>query len=203
MSNSSGLGGRTVTADDKRELLLDVAEQVFGTLGYAGTTMAELAKAAGVTRPTVYAYFSSKDEVFRALADRVRKEFLRLQEQPPLTEPPAAMVRQIVAQYLAAYVRHRKLLTVLAHQALSDDEFYEVRREVFARVERRNTRFLERMTEQGAAKPVVPPEAISAAVTGLVARFAELAAAEPARLAALAGEVADMYLCLAGMTDDG
>ncbi|MFF5986690.1 TetR/AcrR family transcriptional regulator [Prauserella flavalba] len=199
MSNA-GLGGRAVAAGDKRELLLDAAEEVFRTLGYAGTTMAELAKAAGVTRPTVYAYFSSKDEVFRALADRVRREFLSLQEKPD-AESPSDMVRQIVADYLAAYVRHQGLLTVLAHQALSDGEFRKVREEVFARVERRNTRFLERLAVQGRARPVVPPVMISAAVTGLVARFAELAAAEPDELPSLGDEVADMYLTLAGMTE--
>ncbi|PXY36956.1 hypothetical protein BA062_13205 [Prauserella flavalba] len=194
------MGGRAVAAGDKRELLLDAAEEVFRTLGYAGTTMAELAKAAGVTRPTVYAYFSSKDEVFRALADRVRREFLSLQEKPD-AESPSDMVRQIVADYLAAYVRHQGLLTVLAHQALSDGEFRKVREEVFARVERRNTRFLERLAVQGRARPVVPPVMISAAVTGLVARFAELAAAEPDELPSLGDEVADMYLTLAGMTE--
>ena len=52
-----GIGGRTLDADDKRDLLLDAAERVFGRLGYARTTMAALAAEARVTRPTVYAYY--------------------------------------------------------------------------------------------------------------------------------------------------
>ncbi|ALL76015.1 Transcriptional regulator, TetR family [Pseudonocardia sp. Ae168_Ps1] len=200
MSQAAGLGGRAVPAEDRRALLLDTAEGVFRRLGYEATTVAALASAAGVTRPTVYSYFDSKDAVFRALVDRVRAEFLRLQERTP-SGSPATMVREIVAGYLRAYTRHDGLLTILAHQALADPALREVHDEVFARAERRNTRFLERLADDGVARPVVPPDRISVAITGLIARFARLAAAEPDRLEALAGEVSDMYLCLAGIAD--
>lgn len=202
MSHAAGLGGRAVPAEDRRALLLDAAEDVFRRLGYEATTVAALASAAGVTRPTVYAYFDSKDAVFRALVDRVRREFLELQERAP-TGSPASMVREIVAGYLRAYTRHRALLTILAHQALADPALRAVHDEVFARAERRNTRFLERLRAEGLAHPAVPPDRISVAVTGLIARFADAAAADPGpdRLDALAGEITDMYLCLAGIAE--
>src|ERR1700754_3741797 len=76
-----------------RERLLDVAEEVFCRLGYARTTIAELASAAGVTRPTVYAYFPSQDDVFRAPADRGRPRSTpprgAAPHDPPETTPPA------------------------------------------------------------------------------------------------------------------
>jgi AcrR family transcriptional regulator len=197
----SSLGGRTAPAEDRRERLLDAAEDAFCRLGYAGTTIAAVAAAAGVSRPTVYAYFPSKDDVFRALADRVRDEFLALQERVDTTSS-ARTARQAVTAFLAAYTRHHGVLTLIAHQALADPAMRHLHDDIFARVERRNTRFLERLAAGGRARPAVPPSALSPIVTGMVARSAELAAEHPARAAQLAGGLVTAYLCLAGI-DEG
>ncbi|WP_170323777.1 TetR/AcrR family transcriptional regulator [Cryptosporangium phraense] len=181
-----------------RERLLDVAEGVFCRLGYARTTIGELASAARVTRPTVYAYFPSKDDVFRALADRVRTEFLALQEGVD-TSSPAATARAALTAFLDAYTRHYGVLTVIAHQALADPSMRTLRDEIVARVERRNTRFLERLVVAGVASPVIAPAALSRAVTGLVARSAERLADHPAEAGALADDLVAVYLRLAGI----
>lgn len=51
--------------------LLDVAERLFNERGYAGTTTAALADAAGVAQNAVYWYFPSKDHLFVAVLDRM------------------------------------------------------------------------------------------------------------------------------------
>ncbi|MBN9099908.1 MAG: TetR/AcrR family transcriptional regulator [Pseudonocardia sp.] len=194
----SSLGGRTLSAEDKRDRLLDVAEAAFCAHGYDGTTIAVLAAEAGVTRPTVYAYFASKDDVFRAVADRVRREFLWLQERAD-TSSPERTAREAVAGYLAAWARHHGMLTVIAHQALADPGVRTLRDEILARAERRNTRFVERLTAEGLADPALPPADLSRAVTGIVARAAEVVADDPRQLATLARRIGDAYLRLAGI----
>jgi AcrR family transcriptional regulator len=196
--SSRGLGGRTLAEEDRRERLLDAAEVAFCAHGHERTTIGVLAAEAGVTRPTVYAYFASKDEVFRALADRVRQEFLDLQEHVD-TSSPERTVREAMAAYLAAWTRHRGVLTVIAHQALGDPAVRALRDEIVARAERRNTRFLERLVADGRADPALPPHELSTAVTGIVARAAEIAAEHPERLDELARRVGDAYLRLAGI----
>ena len=47
--------------------LLELAEALFAERGYAGASMDELARRAGVTKPVVYELFGSKDGVFRGL----------------------------------------------------------------------------------------------------------------------------------------
>lgn len=200
-SSGGGLGSRALGAENKRDLLLDTAEAVFCRLGYARTTIAELAAAAGVTRPTVYSYFPSKDDVFRALADRVREEFVALQERVDVSSP-ARTAREALAGYLAAYTRHFGVLTVIAHQALGDPAMRELRDDIFARAERRNTRFLERLAADGLAHPAIPPADLSRAVTGMVARSAELAAEEPGQAARLAEQLDQLYLRLAGIASN-
>ena len=66
----------------RRPQVLDAALKLFLKGGYDGTSMEAVAKAAGVTKPVVYACFSSKDELFRSLLAR--------EEELILTEVQAA-----------------------------------------------------------------------------------------------------------------
>lgn len=193
-----GIGSRALAESEKRTLLLDSAESTFCKLGFARTTISALADDADVTRPTVYAYFPSKDEVFRALAVRVRDEFLALQEDVD-TSSPRQIGRSGVIAYLHAYVRHRGMLTVIAHQALSDPAIHELLAEIHEHSTRRHARFLARLQAAGAASLAVAPETLAEIVTGTVARFADLAAAEPQRLPALTDELVAAYERLAGL----
>jgi AcrR family transcriptional regulator len=60
----------TQGTDDKRERILDAAEQLFAAQGYASTTMDQIVQALGVTKPFVYYYFGSKQEIFETLSWR-------------------------------------------------------------------------------------------------------------------------------------
>ena len=197
----SGIGSRALDADDKRALLLDSAEGTFCRLGYARTSIAALAADAGVTRPTVYAYYPSKEDVFRALAERVRAEFLALQERAD-TSSPVATARSAVELYFDASLRHRGMLTVIAHQALADPAMRDLQDEIHGRANRRHTRFLQRLADAGAIGPAAPPETVSEAITGVTLRFADLAADDPDRAPALRRELVDVYLALAGLRSE-
>lgn len=59
--------------DEKRAELIQTAVSLFLEHGYEGTSISALAKAAGVTAPTIYWYFEDKDALLLACAD----EFLR------------------------------------------------------------------------------------------------------------------------------
>ncbi len=54
--------------------LLDVAEELFCANGFERTSIEDVAKTAGVTRPVVYAHYSDKDELFVACVRRARAE---------------------------------------------------------------------------------------------------------------------------------
>jgi AcrR family transcriptional regulator len=55
----------------RRRQLLDVAVDVFAERGFHGTSMDEVAEAAGVTKPVLYQHFDSKRELFLELLDDV------------------------------------------------------------------------------------------------------------------------------------
>jgi AcrR family transcriptional regulator len=61
--------GRVPRAVRERQLL-ELAEELFAERGYAGASMDELARRAGVTKPVVYELFGSKEGLFGACVDR-------------------------------------------------------------------------------------------------------------------------------------
>ncbi|MBS7539657.1 TetR/AcrR family transcriptional regulator [Ancylobacter lacus] len=54
---------------EKRRQILEGARRVFLALGFDSAHMAEIARAAGVSKGTLYVYFASKQELFSALVD--------------------------------------------------------------------------------------------------------------------------------------
>lgn len=50
-------------SEQKQKSLIDAAKFLFGTKGYAGTTIDDIAEQADVAKVTVYAYFKSKEEI--------------------------------------------------------------------------------------------------------------------------------------------
>ena len=51
----------------KRQLVLDAATELFMAQGYGAVSMDAIARAAGVSKATLYAYFSSKDQLFATI----------------------------------------------------------------------------------------------------------------------------------------
>ncbi|MBN1529893.1 MAG: TetR/AcrR family transcriptional regulator [Thermoleophilaceae bacterium] len=60
--------GRVPRAVRERQLV-DLAEQLFAERGYAGASMDELCRRAGVTKPVVYELFGSKEGLFHACVE--------------------------------------------------------------------------------------------------------------------------------------
>jgi AcrR family transcriptional regulator len=61
---------RAVSEEDKerrRRQILSAAQQVFAARGYHETTVADVARGAGLSYGVVYWYFESKDDLFQAL----------------------------------------------------------------------------------------------------------------------------------------
>ena len=71
----------SVAANDggaKRRQIMDGARQVFLSAGFDGASMNDIARAAGVSKGTLYAYFDSKDQLFEAI---IRGEYAQSAER--------------------------------------------------------------------------------------------------------------------------
>lgn len=66
--------GRLQTTAKKRAAVLEAAAKVFLSGGYLGASMDEIADLAGVSKQTVYTYFSNKEALFAAMASALSNE---------------------------------------------------------------------------------------------------------------------------------
>jgi AcrR family transcriptional regulator len=62
----------------KRRQILDGARRVFMDLGFDGASMGEIARAAGVSKGTLYVYFADKNRLFEAIVEQEMLEQSRL-----------------------------------------------------------------------------------------------------------------------------
>jgi len=58
-------------AAQRRQQLLSVARSLLARNGYHGTTMADIADAAGVTKPVLYQHFASKRDLYRTVLEDI------------------------------------------------------------------------------------------------------------------------------------
>jgi AcrR family transcriptional regulator len=54
----------------KRRQIVEGARTIFRALGFDAASMGEIARAAGVSKGTLYVYFKDKDELFHAIVDK-------------------------------------------------------------------------------------------------------------------------------------
>ena len=66
-----------LTATDTRELIIEAAYTCFGRHGLDKTTIVDIARAADVSRSTVYEYFRDKREIVEACAEGASQKFYR------------------------------------------------------------------------------------------------------------------------------
>ncbi len=84
---------RPAVGKEVRERILAGATEAFGKLGHAGTRVEDILEASGVSRPTFYKAFDSKDAVFEELSDRHHRDIREriVQSLVGVTDPRAQL----------------------------------------------------------------------------------------------------------------
>ncbi len=103
--------------------MLDAAARVFSRHGYYSATVDQIADAAGISKPMVYLYFGSKEELFVAVVER---ESGRLNEMisaaAAIGLTPYEQLRRGLEAFLTFVDKHRDGWSVLYRQARSQGQ---------------------------------------------------------------------------------
>jgi len=99
----------TPTAEEARERILDVAEELFHRVGYAKTTMADIAQALGMSSANVYRFYPSKSAVNDAACRRLMAR-MQAGMRAVATGPGSAEAR-LTELVMATHRHNRDLLT--------------------------------------------------------------------------------------------
>ncbi len=85
---------------DRRQQILDAAFDRFAQYGFRGTSIDDIARTAGISRPLVYQHFANKEEVFRALAGQLHQQMLD-QAGAVLADPSGDLAAQVAEALIA------------------------------------------------------------------------------------------------------
>jgi AcrR family transcriptional regulator len=121
--------GRVPRAVRQRQLV-ELAEQLFAERGFARTSMEELARRAGVTKPVIYELFESKDGLFRACVDRaIERMAASIVEAFRSETEPEARLRAGGLAFLRFARDNRVAWDLMAMQGRFADQAQAVRRD--------------------------------------------------------------------------
>jgi AcrR family transcriptional regulator len=94
-----------LSADQRKQAIVDAVRGVFAEKGFDGTTTRELAKAAGVSEALLYKHFPSKESLYAAMLDACAKgptfvQFNRILALEPSTSTLVLMVYFTISHYV-------------------------------------------------------------------------------------------------------
>ncbi|MDQ1562115.1 MAG: hypothetical protein QOE85_1456 [Actinomycetota bacterium] len=114
MSAEASIPIPRMASDERRELVLKAATEVFGQRGYAGTTTDQVAAAAGVSQPYVVRIFGTKEKLFLAVLQRAL-DVMMVAFRQALSEEPELPVSQRMGRAYVDLLQDRGLLLSLMH----------------------------------------------------------------------------------------
>lgn len=115
--------------------ILESALKVFGEKGFEATTVSAISKEAGISDPTLYEYFDSKEDVLFSIPELyTRREVERMKEIEHYIHSPSEKIRVIIQGYLEFYERNPlytsvALLTLKGNRNFIKSPAYETVRE--------------------------------------------------------------------------
>jgi AcrR family transcriptional regulator len=94
-----------LSADQRKQAIVDAVRDVFAQKGFDGTTTRELAKAAGVSEALLYKHFPSKESLYAAMLDACAQgpafaQFNRILALEPSTSTLVLMVYFTISHYV-------------------------------------------------------------------------------------------------------
>jgi AcrR family transcriptional regulator len=100
--------------NERREQLLLVARKIFAERGFQATTMDDIAKEAGFTKPILYQYFESKIELYREIVNQTAAKLLTtLRDAVDAVDTPRAKIEVAFRVYFEMVVEETDAFRIL------------------------------------------------------------------------------------------
>lgn len=149
----------------REQQMLDAAVEVFARKGFHDTSMDAIAAEAKISKPMLYLYYGSKDELFRACIQREGMRFIEAiapAGNPQLT--PHEQVRTALESFLSFVDSNRQSWQVLYRQAIGQQAFASEIDNARERVIELTAKLLESSAKH--AEPGTDFEVVAAAMIG-------------------------------------
>ena len=167
-----------------REALLTRCLQLFAQRGFSSTSVDDVASAAGVTKGAIYWHFSSKEDIFHAILDRIREQWQEIVHVPVSARSrPDAQLAKLFDAYAELF--HRSPDICLFLQQVTLDRQNKAFAARVARVFASTARFIAGIVDEGKAQRIMRADVDSLTtahmILGLLAGASQQATATRAR----------------------
>lgn len=126
-------GGRPAAGTDpgKRQQILEAAGRLFAAVGFDAASMSDIASEANVSKPTLYVYFTSKEQLFSAICAERRNR--NVAELIAILVPGAPVEETLTSFGIAALKRLLEPFVIAAHRTVIGvaERMPEIGREFF------------------------------------------------------------------------
>jgi AcrR family transcriptional regulator len=114
----------------REQQMLDAAVQMFSVNGYHETSMDVIAAEAQISKPMLYLYYGSKEDLFGACLDRELSRFIdAVRADIDFTQSPKDLLRNTIVSFLRYIDTNRASWIVMYTQATSSQAFAHMVRE--------------------------------------------------------------------------
>ena len=120
----------TSKAAGRRSEIIAVATRLFSERGYAATSLEDIAEVIGFTKPAIYYYFASKDEILFEIHDGiVRAGLERVEAIRTAGGSPAAQLEQVLREHIGRLLGNVEANLVFSREqaALSQERAADIR----------------------------------------------------------------------------
>lgn len=157
------------SGDERETAILATAERLLADRPLNAVSVDDLARGAGISRPTFYFYFPGKDAVLLTLLDRVAAE-ADAALRAAFAEPGASARdgwRRAIAAYYETFREHRGLTLAWAEARSTNAEVRELWAGLVEGWVRRSAAAIEAERARGAARPGPPARDLAVALTSM------------------------------------
>jgi AcrR family transcriptional regulator len=169
---SRGRRSTRLAGDDRERAILATAERLLAERPLADFSVDDLAKGAGISRPTFYFYFPSKNAVLLSLLDQVntRAHAALTALSGKVSGDPATVWRARIEAFFEVSGSHRAVAVAGAAAKATNPEVRQVWSTLMSRWISSTTAAIKAERERGAAPEIVPAEDLSVALNMLSER---------------------------------
>ncbi|MER7475508.1 TetR/AcrR family transcriptional regulator [Micromonospora sp. NPDC000018] len=155
--------------DDRESAILATAERLLRQRAVADISVDDLARGAGISRPTFYFYFPSKDAVLLTLLDRVTEEADAAAGDvlARLAEDPRARWRELIDRFHETFGAHRAVVLACAQVRGTNAEVRRLWASVLERWVQAIETAIEAERRRGAAPDGLPARDLAIALNAM------------------------------------
>jgi AcrR family transcriptional regulator len=151
--SSRGRRAPRVSGDERERAILETAERLLQERSLQEISVDDLARGAGISRPTFYFYFPSKEAVLLTLLDRLVEEARGGVDLERLGEDPRAVVREGLVAIHRTFREHRAVTLAAAAARTASPAARELWAQVMERFVAETAEAIEAERARGAAPP--------------------------------------------------